>query len=123
AVFPEIDAAGHGGRGGNAEVQDLAPESELVAHVLVNVAAGVVPEEAPVDEAVGIEVARRRSAEEAIPRDVRGRHVRIDGAGPLRFARGRVAMHAGVDRGDLPDRAALQIVEGVCDVARGTGLM
>ena len=34
----------------------LVPEGDLVAHVLVDVAAGVVPEEAPVDVAVGVEI-------------------------------------------------------------------
>ena len=58
AVLPEVDAAGHGDGPGNLEVHHLVPEGELVAHVLVDVAAGIIPEEAPVDVAVGIELVR-----------------------------------------------------------------
>ena len=36
----------------------LVPEGQLVAHVFVHVAARIIPEEAPVDIAVGVEIAR-----------------------------------------------------------------
>src|ERR1035437_9613234 len=40
AVLPEVDAADHGDGAGNLEIQYLVPDGKLVAHVLVDVAAG-----------------------------------------------------------------------------------
>ena len=55
AVLPQVDAAGHGDALRNLQAHHLVPEGQLVAHVLVDVAAGIVPEKAPVDVAVGVE--------------------------------------------------------------------
>ena len=63
AVLPAVEAAGHGDCVGNIEAHHLVPERELLGHVLVHVAAGVVVEEPPVDVTVGVEIARRRSAQ------------------------------------------------------------
>src|SRR5207245_2017267 len=64
AVLPQINSA-HGGYGRRySQVQHLVPDGQLVAHVFVEVAAGIVPEEPPVDVTVGIEVVRRRLSQE-----------------------------------------------------------
>src|SRR5262245_4031912 len=72
-----------------------------MAHVLEHVAAGVVPEEAPVAIAIGVEGQVARLTEEALPDDVLGRHVRVDGARPLRLAMRRIAVHVRMEHGDL----------------------
>ncbi len=102
AVLPQVDAAGHGHGARNLQVQHLVPEGKLVAHVLVHVAAGVVPEEAPVDVAVGVEVGGPRPRRGSdLPDDVLRRHVGVHRPRPLRLAVRRVAVHVGVDGGDL----------------------
>src|SRR5579883_1541118 len=55
AVLPQVQAACHRRRFRNAQPQQLVPECELVAHVLVDIAPRIVPEEAPVDVAVRVE--------------------------------------------------------------------
>src|ERR1035437_2836783 len=123
AVLPEVDAADHGDGAGNLEIQYLVPDGKLVAHVLVDVAAGVVPEEAPVDVAVGVEIDRFGVAEEALPDDVFGRHVGIDGARPLGFAVRCIAVHVGVDGGDLAHEFRRIELDGVGNGAGGGPLM
>src|ERR1017187_515980 len=113
AILPKVDAAHHGDGAGNLEIHHLVPEGKLVAHVLVHVAAGVVPEEAPVDVAVGVEIHRSGVAQEALPEDVFGRHIGIDRPRPLRFAVRRIAVHVAVDRGDLAHQFRLVEIDGV----------
>ena len=62
-------------------------------HVLGNVAAGILPEQAPVDELVGIESLLRAVREEQVPANVVGVAVGWDGAHPLAFAARCVAAH------------------------------
>ena len=99
AVAPEISSAGHRNRARNFEVERFVPEGQLLRHVLVDAAAGIVGEHAPVDEAVRVERAFR----------IEGRPVnilRIDvggelgGSRPLRFRERSVAIHPHVDGGD-----------------------
>ena len=94
-----------------------------MAHVLVHVAAGVIPEVAPVDVPVGVEIVRRRLSQERFPDDVFRRHVRIDGPGPLRLAMGRVAVHVGVDGGNFAHQLGLQKTGGVGNLAAGEPLV
>ena len=63
AVLPQINAAYHVGRVGDLQAHHFVPEGKLVAQVFVNVAAGIIPEEAPVDVAVGVERPLRRLAQ------------------------------------------------------------
>src|ERR1035437_6613870 len=123
AVLPEVDAADHGDGAGNLEIQDLVPEGKLVAHVLVNVAAGVVPEETPVDVAIGVELDRFGVAKEALPEDVFRRHVGIDGARPLGFAVRGIAVHVAVDGGDLAHKFGRIEFDGVGNGAGGGPLV
>src|SRR5450759_1650626 len=123
AILPKVDAADHGDGAGNLEIQDLVPDGKLVAHVFVDVAAGVVPEEAPVDVAVGVEIDRFGIAEEALPDDVFGRHVGIDGARQLGFAVRGIAVHVAVDGGDLAHELRRIEPDGVGDGAGGGPLM
>src|SRR5664280_992144 len=123
AILPKVDAAHHGDGAGNLEIHHLVPEGKLVAHVLVHVAAGVVPEEAPVDVAVGVEIHRSGVAQEALPEDVFGRHIGIDGPRPLRFAVRRIAVHVAVDGGDLAHQFRLVEIDGVPNGAGGGPLM
>ena len=94
-----------------------------MAHVLVNVAARVIPEEAPVGIAVGVELALRGLAEERFPDDVLAGHVGINRARPLRLAVRRVAVHVRVNGGDLADIAGGEKVGGVGHLTGRTGLM
>ena len=61
SVFPAEKASGHGDGFGDREIERLVPEGKLVAHVFEDVAAGIVPEEAPVEIAVGVEGALKAS--------------------------------------------------------------
>ena len=117
AVLPQVEAAGHGDRLGNSQAHRLVPEGNLVAHVLVHVAARIVPEEAPVGKPVGVKRPLRRLAEERLPHDVFGRHVGIDGIGPLRFSVRRVAVHVGVNHGDLAHQLGLEKAERVGELS------
>src|ERR1035438_2555550 len=123
AVLPEVDAAGHGHGAGNLEIQNLVPEGKLMAHVLVDVAAGVVPEEAPVDVAVGVEIDRFGVAEEALPEDIFGRHIGVDGPRPLGLAVWGIAVHLAVDGGDLAHQLGPIEADGVGHGAGGGPLM
>src|ERR1039458_3120770 len=123
AVLPEVDAAGHGHGAGNLEIQNLVPERKLVAHVLVDVATGVVPEEAPVDVAVGVEIVRSRVTGEALPEDVFGRHIGVDGPRPLGLAVWGIAVHLAVDGGDLAHQLGPIEADGVGHGAGGGPLM
>src|ERR1017187_4515444 len=122
-VLPEVDAAGHGHDAGNLEIQNLVPKRKLVAHVLVDVAAGGVPEEAPVDVAVGVEIDRLDVTEEALPEDVLRRHIGVDGPRPLGLAVGGVAVHLAVDGGNLAHQLGPIEADGVGHGAGGGPLM
>src|ERR1017187_10299374 len=123
AVLPEVDAAHHGDGAGNLEIQDLVPDGKLMAHVLVDVAAGVVPEQAPVDVAVGVEIHRSGVAKEAFPDDVFGRHVGVDGARPVGFAVRSVAVHVAVDGGDFAHQFRRIEFDGVPNRTAGGPLL
>src|ERR1019366_9319597 len=123
AVLPEVDAAGHGHGAGNLEIQNLVPEGKLVAHALVDVAAGVVPEEAPVDVAVGVEIDRFGVTEETLPEYILGRHIGVDGPRPLGLAVGGIAVHLAVDGGDLAHQLGPIEADGVDHGAGGGPLM
>ena len=62
-------------------------------HVLGDVAAGELPEQAPVDEPVWIEVTIGPAVEESLPVHVLRSAVGGDWAHPLSFAMRRVAAH------------------------------
>src|SRR5208283_2226736 len=97
-VRRKIVVAGHGDAERDREPERFVPEGNLVNHVFENVSAGIVPEEPPVDEALGIEIVRRGFTLECFPIDV----VEIaDGRdGPAPTAVGAVAVMVSVDGGD-----------------------
>src|SRR5205807_1579190 len=81
----------------------LVPEGKLMAHVLVNIAARIIPEEPPVGVPVRIELVLRRLAQKRFPDDMLAGHIGIDGPRPLRLAMRRVAIHVRMNRRYLPD--------------------
>jgi hypothetical protein len=94
-----------------------------VAHILVDVAAGIIPEVAPVDVTIGVELPLGGLAEERIPKDVFRIHIRIDGPGPLRFSMRRVAIHVHVDGGDLAHVAGREETLRIGHLAGGNALV
>ena len=105
------------------QIERLVPKRELVAQILVNVAAGIILEKAPIDEAVRIEVAAWRVAQKRVPGDVLGRHVRIDRPRPLRFAMRRIAVPVHADGCDFAHMAGCKKVDRVAQLAGRAGLM
>ena len=94
-----------------------------MAHVLEDVAAGIIPEEAPVEIAIGVEWPLRRFAEKRLPHDILRRHIGTDGPRPLRLAVRRVAVHARLNHGDLAHELGLEEVHGVGKLAERGPLM
>src|SRR5262245_26207923 len=94
-----------------------------MAHVLVDVAARVIPEKPPVDVPVRIELALRRLAQKRLPNDVLAGHVRIDWPRPLRLPMRRVAVHMRVNAGDLSDKTRGEETGSVGDLPGGARLM
>src|ERR1022692_1098374 len=122
-VLPQIHAAHHVRRVRDLQSHRLVPEGQLMAHILVDVAARIIPEEAPVDVAVGVEIARRRLAQERLPDDVFRSHIGKDRPRPLRLAVRRVAVHVRVDGRDFADIAGLQKVDRVAHLTGRTSLV
>ena len=116
-VLPQVQAPCHGHRLRNLEAQGFVPEGQLLAEILGDVAAGVIPEIAPVEVAAGVEGARRGVAQKALPVDVLLGHVGIERTRPLRLSVGRVAVHARLDDRDLAHPFGLQELRGVGQVA------
>jgi len=75
----------------------------------------VVPEQAPLEEASEVDVARRRGAEEALEIDGRGRGIRRDGVIPR--ARRAVAVDLALDERDLAEAAAPDELRGLLRAA------
>src|SRR5262249_40672022 len=77
SILPKVDTAGRRDCPGDLKIERLVPESKLMAHVLVEIAARIIPEEAPVDVAVGVELTLRRFTEKRLPEDILRRHIRV----------------------------------------------
>ncbi len=123
AVLPKKYSASHCHRRGNLKAQHLVPECELVAHILVDITARIIPVETPVGVPVRVELALWRFAEKRIPDNVLGRHIRVERAGPLRFAVRRVPVHVRVDGGNLSHRRGIGEAHGVGDLSGRAGLV
>ena len=65
----------------------------------------------------------RRVAQKRFPDDVLRRHIRVYRSRPLRLAVRRIAVHVGVDRGDLPHQLRLQERQRVRNVPGGGPLV
>src|SRR5207249_5390914 len=96
---------------------------ELVAHVLVEVTTGIIPEKSPVNVAVGIELVRRGVSLKRFPDNVLGGHVGEDGPRPLWLVVRRVAVHVRMNRSDLSDVAGGHELEGIGGLAHRASLM
>src|SRR5439155_12292519 len=108
---------------GNPEIQNLVPERQLMAHVLVEITARIVPEKSPVDVAVRIELMVGGLSFKGFPDDVFRGHIRKDRTCPLGMAMRRVAKHMTVNRGNSASIAALDEIGRVGVLAHGTSLM
>src|SRR5260370_1102026 len=66
AVLPQVNAAHHVYGFGNLQLHHLVPEGKLMAHVLINVPARIIPEESPVRVPVRIELVLRGLAQKRL---------------------------------------------------------
>src|SRR4051794_5490006 len=94
-----------------------------MAHVLVYVAARVVPEEAPVYISVRVEVVLFRFTLKLTPDDVLGRHIGVRRPRPLGLAVRSVAVHVHVHRGDLAHAISAEELHSIRNVAGGARLV
>ena len=112
AVLPQINAAGHAHRLRNLQTHHLVPERNLLAHVLMHVAAGIIPEEAASSHTGRGSKSRARRARPETPSKSHfpGVISGYTGPRPLRFSMRRVAEHVRMDRGHFAHAAARQII-------------
>ncbi len=112
AVFPEVNAALHGRRLRNVQIQRPVPEAQLLAHVLEHASARIIPKISPVHEAIRVELTRGGIAQERRPVHTIGRKIRRKQRRPrpLRLIGWRVPMHLHADRGDLAHTIPAQTI-------------
>src|SRR5262249_43441954 len=94
-----------------------------MAHILVHITTGIIPEKAPICVPIGIEIHFGSLTQKLIPKYVLRRRVGIDRPRPLRLPMRRVAEHVRFDHRHAPSLSRFDESQRVFHKPGGTGLM